>query len=477
MPNLLFNSLCSFLVRRGYVKPVDTDYELARLAIAYLCFPEISSKLSSADVRDAVLTGSYSFYEYAVACWVPHLLSWLNKPSEEHIRELAEELEVLLELHYSQPQKLLVISKTMHDRLRDFNGFGFYDDFVQAVAFSRKQLVIDKMEVSNTETLTFPAITAQVRLEIEQILSADLFGQAHTTLKKYYGHNLFKCPHLSCQYFYKGFSKREDRDRHRDRHDRAYNCTFEGCPTSLFGCLSKKDLDKHMLEAHGIVSDEQQFPVLKNTHSSRTQGQTSRFQCSLCSKSFTRRHNLENHRRAHDGERPHKCDVCGLAFVRKYDQSRHARLHDGIASFVCEGILDNGDKWGCGKRFARADTLKSHHFEGISGHSCIKPWLEEQARLQKADVASSSDISTTSQPFDVEPMISPNTSPPFSRFESVTSFEEYFKQGSVELPEKEDSKIANLVGNAIPDSYFEWVDREYNKLYDSLDLINATGDE
>ena len=437
------------MIRKKYVKPMETEQELARLAITYLCFPQISSQLSSDTVKDAVLAGSYSFYEYAVACWVPHLLTWLHKLSEGYdIHELAEELEVLLELHYSSPHKLHVISKTMHDKLQGLSGFRFYDNLAQAIVFSQRQLANNEVGVSDTETLRFPAITTHIRSEIEQLQSTD--EQIHATLKKYHGTNLFKCRYLSCQYFYKGFNKRLDRDRHLERHDRAYNCTFEGCPTATFGCVSKNDLDKHMLESHGVVSEDPDFPDIKNTRSSRVQEQPSNFQCSLCPKRFTRKHNLTNHKRTHEDERPHQCATCGKAFTRKSDRDRHQRSHGGNYVFVCRGTLENGDQWGCDKHFSRADTLKSHHFDRVARYDCIRPMLEEQLRLRKAaeqgPQAGDNSPSSESQPFDADNVGSSQSSLPSQGSESC------LKQDLID-------------------------EKEYDRLFDSLVSYDDLGDE
>ncbi|RYP68514.1 hypothetical protein DL769_005502 [Monosporascus sp. CRB-8-3] len=245
-----------FLIRKKVVKPVEADHELAMLSVAYLCFPDINSRLESSAVETALLAGSYSFYEYAIACWVLHLLSWLSgsaeeeiRDQEEQIRDLAESLEVFLDLHYSDSGGKHTVSKTMHDKLQALNIFEFYDSLAQAVVSSRKQLTINRKEACDAESLAFSSITAQIRSIFERVIAKGLSPELKTTLKKYYGANLFKCSRINCQYFYRGFTKREDRDRHVDRHDRAYTCSFEGCPTATFGCISKKDLEKHMLDS------------------------------------------------------------------------------------------------------------------------------------------------------------------------------------------------------------------------------------
>ena len=110
----------------------------------------------------------------------------------------------------------------------------------------------------------------------------------------------------------------------------------------------------------------------------RIQKHPATFRCNLCPKRYTRSATLREHLRTHTDERPFVCGVCGKAFVRQHDRKRHEDLHSGERRYVCKGDLQSGSRWGCGRRFARADGL-GRHFRSEAGRICIRPLLDEEA--------------------------------------------------------------------------------------------------
>ncbi|KAJ3536177.1 hypothetical protein NM208_g5825 [Fusarium decemcellulare] len=367
----------NFLVTEGTIQTSEVEFELCLLSLAYLNFPEFCFTTASESTKISLKSGRYSFYEYAVACWVPHLMSWLSdsQTSEAAMAELEETVEQFLDNHYSHEVPPSAISKTMHNKLQLLQSFDCYDRLAQSVVWSRKQLLLEESSNHHDNILNLPDITQHARSHLEAMIKEMPTLETKTALQLYYGDKWFKCPRICCRHFYDGFECPETRDRHVDRHERPYTCAFDGCPTATFGCLSKDDLDKHMLESHGIYSEDPEFPDLPALPSNPTQKFPATFQCTLCSKQFTRQHNLRSHLRTHTGERPFVCTVCGKAFARNNDRKSHENLH-GTKRFTCRGDLLHGQQWGCGLTFARKSAFVNH-FQSTAGRACIMPLIRQ----------------------------------------------------------------------------------------------------
>ncbi|KAJ3274268.1 hypothetical protein HK104_004140 [Borealophlyctis nickersoniae] len=72
-----------------------------------------------------------------------------------------------------------------------------------------------------------------------------------------------------------------------------------------------------------------------------------------CTRTFSRRFNLQTHLGTHDPNRPrpYKCTLCPRSFVRQPDLERHGNVHRNVGRpHACD----------CGKSYARRDALVRH---------------------------------------------------------------------------------------------------------------------
>ncbi|XP_011935643.1 PREDICTED: zinc finger and BTB domain-containing protein 40 isoform X3 [Cercocebus atys] len=114
---------------------------------------------------------------------------------------------------------------------------------------------------------------------------------------------------------------------------------------------SKKELDKHQLEAHGAGA-EPDAPKKKKKRLPVT--------CDLCGREFAHASGMQYHKLTeHFDEKPFSCEECGAKFAANSTLKNHLRLHTGDRPFMCKHCL---------MTFTQASALAYHtkkkHSEG-----------------------------------------------------------------------------------------------------------------
>ncbi|OCK76290.1 hypothetical protein K432DRAFT_306677 [Lepidopterella palustris CBS 459.81] len=408
-----------YLLKSGDLDGAAEEIGLATFCVDYLNLPIFNSPFSEKEILD----GSYGFMEYAVLYWVRHLEAGLSSRSgpDDLTRGFLESFEGLLEGHWRTPTIEPEISKRTRDRLQVFQNSPKHEQIQQAIASTKEQIKRFGDMRPGECALDLTEVVAGIRRQLESVVInsanrsiADPDISMKEKLKPKYGTDLFKCPRFSCKYFTRGFDSKHERDGHVQRHERPFRCTDINC-TGFIGFAMKERLDKHLKEIHtdpgdqvpsfptedeiaesqreyldaevdanadsesGSESDKAAQPAQSSRPAKRTKTQTE-FKCSHCDKTFAKRWNRDSHLKIHGIGEPLTCHMCGTSCARQSDLTRHMKKHTTVKAFKCGGVLSNGQHWGCGQSFLRADIL-SNHYKSKKGKKCIAAQEEEQAQV------------------------------------------------------------------------------------------------
>lgn len=377
--------------------------------------------------------------EYAILYWLRHMKAGLRSSTPEQSllhEDLAESLGILVEQHWNNPTVgISEVSNRIRDMLLPLSASQNYPQIQIAVVSTDKDLKHFGDIRPEQSALNFVAMVSGIRQELERIFRSNPDQGTADDLELKYGPPCFRCPRFSCNYFTEGFPTPEEREKHVERHERPARCTDEHCRGSKIGFATKAQLERHLRENHPDTTAEQSnnFPteeeiresILENVSETEDEAEpevdaqpeqdlvqpevtaelattvsgsseqglsamprptykrqkTKRvYNCTYCGKTFNKKFNFDSHLALHgSGQQQHKCPSCSKTCARYSDLVRHMKLHDPSSSVTCGGILSNGQRWGCGTNFARADILRKHH-ESKRGRNCIaQKNMQEQA--------------------------------------------------------------------------------------------------
>ncbi len=338
----------------GFVNELLAEASLTTKCVRYISLPCFDENLPAESLLRFSLLGYYIFQDYAVSKWAEHFVELLRKAGaakeQEQMQSSAGD--------YAIPKKaqLEIALQQLGDALRLFTEkyasafeetsdiqvtLDAWDDF--ALSEDKEDLYMDlcavKVHIQQHQRGAYEIrnkVSMPALLTIFERNRAFLEDPAHEdfkvklsaieqeTLKDLYGGQRYKCPKISCEEFFRGFSDRRLRKKHVDKHDRPFRCEVRECPGEL-GFTSQHDLLKHQKSFHPAAGPDQgeTFEPLESLVPKNET--TAKWACPNCPKRFTRGFHLRNHIRTHSNERPFSCTECQKAFTRDYDRKRHEK--------------------------------------------------------------------------------------------------------------------------------------------------------
>lgn len=87
-----------------------------------------------------------------------------------------------------------------------------------------------------------------------------------------------------------------------------------------------------------------------NSHANMHTGEKP-FLCVICGKGYADKEYLVKHQRLHSNEKPYLCDDCGLRFAFRQSYTSHRKLHTGEKPYVCSE---------CKRTFSQSSSLRTH---------------------------------------------------------------------------------------------------------------------
>lgn len=255
-PKFLTLSGLRFLIRTNFIDVKQVELKMASLCVGYLALPGFETFLPDESVADLIGTGYYAFLDYAACFWSSHLQEGLKRTIDrKEAMMLIEVLSKFLESHYRHPAKEINIPSSAYEvkrRIEEHGPWSTSEKFLNAFASTQNQISCFTQDAATNECLDIPDVITRIRKILEKTASENTAnGRGDSrVLYSFYGHRLYKCPRMSCEFFHQGFETVQQRESHLSKHDRAFECSFPECYRATIGFSSKRQLEKHIADNH-----------------------------------------------------------------------------------------------------------------------------------------------------------------------------------------------------------------------------------
>ncbi len=247
------------MIKTSRISFRSEDLHIAEFCLHYLNFGCFDASLTNSEIQEFLRQGYYAFEDYAVAHWLDHVESSTSQPlSLETIalEPLSRELEAFFIKHGSHSLENLTVST--ENKFRSIREWELTKrlDGISHLARQRQ---------SNEDYLDLETQLQRRRLIYEDVVaSTDSHNESSLVHLLLNGSEPFKCPKIWCEFFSAGFPHKESRDKHVNRHERPFRCSFEECLYARLGYGTEAELKRHEKKSHPIGhSSEWVFPSTK----------------------------------------------------------------------------------------------------------------------------------------------------------------------------------------------------------------------
>lgn len=139
----------------------------------------------------------------------------------------------------------------------------------------------------------------------------------------------------------------------------SYDCRSAKCKTCKKLFPTKRSLEEHALEVHGLQTKKYYCKLCNSVFNNRSalhihtsKVHYDKYKCKQCGETWATYSTLQRHiRSAHTGDRPYQCKLCNKAYFSKAYLNRHKITHDDALKIPCSI---------CSRRYVRPDYLKLH---------------------------------------------------------------------------------------------------------------------